>query len=133
MFVNKSTVFDLVEREGKIVTEHVEGRYSKPLFDELRKLASDDAHVITDKFRVYEKLPHYHETVNHSQEEWTRGNVHTNNIEGYWSQLKRSTHGTCHYVSPKYLQTYLDKFSYRYNRRDSDLHMFYHLIVRTVA
>jgi hypothetical protein len=28
-----------------------------------------------------------------------------------------SVHGTFHAVSPKYLQTYLDEFSFRYNHR----------------
>lgn len=33
--------------------------------------------------------------------------IHTNNLEGFWSQLKRSINGTYHSVSPKYLQTYI--------------------------
>ena len=53
--------------------------------------------------------------------EYVRGNTHTNTIEGFWSQFKRSVHGTFHCVSPKHLQAYLDEFSFRYNHRDASL------------
>lgn len=56
------------------------------------------------------------------------GNVHTNTIEGFWSQLKRSINGTYHSVAPKYLQNYVDEFAYRYNLRNSGEHLFHHLV-----
>lgn len=130
---NKSTVFGAVERDGQIATAHIEGRHTGAILGEVRKSVDKNAHIMTDDFPVYRKLNQSHEIINHSKEEWVKGNIHTNNIEGYWSQLKRSIHGTYHYVSPKYLQTYLDEFSYRYNRRHSDLHLFYHLIVKSVS
>ena len=37
--------------------------------------------------------------------------------EGFWSQLKRSMDGAYHVVSPKYLQSYVDEFVFRYNYR----------------
>jgi transposase len=46
------------------------------------------------------------------------GNIHTNTIEGFWSLVKRGIGGVYHAVSHKYLQSYLDEFSFRYNRRD---------------
>jgi ISXO2 transposase-like protein len=58
-----------------------------------------------------------HEAVNHSQEEWVRGNVHTNTIEGVFSLFKRSIVGSYHHLSAKHLHTYLDEFEFRFNRR----------------
>ena len=51
-------------------------------------------------------------------------------IEGFWSQLKRSLDGTHHAVSPKFLQQYVDEFVWRYNRRGETL---FPLLVGEVA
>lgn len=58
-----------------------------------------------------------HESVNHSAEEWVRGDVHTNGIEGVWSLFKRSIVGSYHQISVKHLQSYLDEFEWRHNGR----------------
>jgi hypothetical protein len=65
--------------------------------------------------------------------EYVRGTVHTNSIEGFWSQLKRSINGTFHSVSRKHLQKYVNEFSYRYNRRKSGTPMFLHLVADVAA
>ena len=48
-----------------------------------------------------------------------RGNIHTNNIEAFWSLLKRGVVGTFHQVSKEYLPLYLAEFSYRHNNREN--------------
>ena len=58
-----------------------------------------------------------HERVKHSAGQYVRGAVHTQTIDGFWSQFKRSLNGTYHSVSPKHLQTYLDEFCFRYSHR----------------
>jgi transposase-like protein len=50
---------------------------------------------------------------------YVRGNVHTNNIESFWSLLKRGVVGTYHNVSKDYLPLYLNEFSWRFNNRDN--------------
>ena len=83
--------------------------------------------VISDEYLPYRSLAkegYTHEMVNHGAKEYVRGNAHTNTIEGFWSQLKRSINGTYHAVSPKYLQTYVDEFSYRYNHYSSPEPLF---------
>lgn len=74
-----------------------------------------------------------HGAVNHSKKQWTINDIHTNTIEGFWSQLKRSIHGTYVFVSPKYLQSYLNEFAYRYNHRNVELFdQFLKLVVKRV-
>jgi transposase-like protein len=60
-----------------------------------------------------------HETVNHRAEEWVRGDVHTNSVEGVWSLFKRGIVGSYHQVSAKHLQSYIDEFEWRFNGRDN--------------
>ena len=58
-----------------------------------------------------------HNVVDHGIGEYVRGKAHTNNAEGFFSQLKRSLSGTFHHVSDKHLDRYLAEFDYRYNTR----------------
>ena len=44
-----------------------------------------------------------------------RGDVHTNSIEAFWFNVKRSIKMTHVWVSKKHLQTYLCEFEYLYN------------------
>lgn len=60
-----------------------------------------------------------HEHVVHRNEEWVRGDVHTNGIEGVWSLLKRSVIGSYHQLSEKHLQSYVDEMAWRFNNRDN--------------
>jgi len=60
-----------------------------------------------------------HETVNHRQAEYVRGDVQTNGIENVWSLLDRSIMGAFHHVSAKHLDRYLDERSFRFNNREN--------------
>ena len=59
--------------------------------------------------------------------EYVRGEVHTNNIESFWSLIKRGVVGTYHHVSKDYLPLYLNEFSWRFNNRKNS-EMFADLI-----
>ncbi len=60
-----------------------------------------------------------HEVLNHSIEEYVRGDAHTNSVEGYFSILKRGITGTFHHVSQQHLKRYLAEFDFRYNERQA--------------
>lgn len=117
----KTPVFGAVERKGKIKTKAVKNVKMATLMPLIVAMVSPNSIITTDESNSYNRvktLGHLHETVQHGRGEYVRGEVHTNTIEGFWSQFKRSVHGTFHAISPKYLQTYLDEFSFRYNHRD---------------
>ena len=48
------------------------------------------------------------------------GNVHTNNIENFWSLLKRTLKGTYGSVDPAHLSRYLDEQTFRFNEREDN-------------
>jgi ISXO2-like transposase domain len=53
----------------------------------------------------------------HSHEEYVRGDVHTNTIEGFFSIFKRGMKGIYQHCSEKHLYRYLVEFDHRYNTR----------------
>jgi transposase len=127
----KTPILAAVERKGNIIAKVVGDTKSntiKPFVKENIKLTAE---VKTDEYRPYKslkKLGYNHDTVDHGRKEFVKGNTHTNNLEGFWSQLKRSVNGTYHFVSPKYLQTYVNEFAFRYNRRKSEVPIFQSLV-----
>jgi transposase len=119
-FDNKEIVFGAVERYGRISAHKVKTAGTRILIPKINENVDLKATIYTDEWRSYKGLTKRgfsHTTVNHSALEYVRGNVHTNTIEGFWSQLKRSIDGTYHAVSPKYLQSYVDQFVFYYNLR----------------
>lgn len=59
-------------------------------------------------------------SVNHSLQEFARGDVHTNGIESFWSMLKRAHKGAFHKISRKHLHRYVAEFAGRHNIRPLD-------------
>lgn len=113
-------VMALVERGGKARAEVIENVSGKTLHRVLSANASRDSALMTDDYRAYQRPGRAfasHETVNHSVEEWVRGNVHTNTVEGYFSVFKRGMKGVYQHCSETHLQRYLDEFSFRYSYR----------------
>jgi hypothetical protein len=49
-------------------------------------------------------------------------------LKGSWSLVKRGIGGVYHSVSKKYLQTYLDEYSFSYNRQNEGQPMFTSLL-----
>ena len=125
---SKKTIFGMVERGGMIKAKVVVNAKRIKVLPLIREHIEIGTEVMSDKLHAYRILPELgypHQSVNHTRQEWTRGKVYTNTIEGFWSQLKRSLNGTYHMVSPKYLQSYVNEFSWRYNQRKNPVPAFY--------
>lgn len=122
-FSNKTAVIGIVEKKKGIgqvkafTTQQANATVTLPF---LRTNIAADSILHTDESRIYSRVKRdfTHKFVNHSKLEYVRSGIHTNTIEGFWGQLKRSLDGTYHCVSPKYLQLYVNEFVYRYNHRD---------------
>ena len=127
----KTIIVGAVER-GKGVAPFVVSRADAEAVENLATVTTDkSAKIVTDEYSAYhglKRMGYDHEVVNHRRKEWARGEAHTNTIEGFWSQIKRSIDGTHHYVSAKHLQKYADEHAFRYNRRRSSTPMFSHLV-----
>ena len=83
--------------------------------------------IYTDEAAAYTPLGakgYYHRRINHSAKVYVDGDIHTNTIEGFWSTVKGGLRGVYHSVSAKWLQSYLDEYSFRYNHREGNAGMF---------
>ena len=96
--VGKAAVFSMVERGGQVRSMHLANVTEKTLRPILLAHVDDKSVIFTDDAGVYRKLNNdfAHDVVNHSADEYVRGTVHTNTIEGYFSILKRGITGTYH-------------------------------------
>ena len=119
-----TTVMGVVERKGRIVArvQPVSIAATSAL---VKEFVMPETMIFTDEGSAYNALPrlesmgYEHKRINHSAKVYVAGEVHTNTIEGFWSLVKRGIGGVYHSVSAKYLQSYLNEYSFRYNRRDS--------------
>lgn len=119
-FQHKMAVMSLVERKGKARSFPVPDVYSATLLPILKKNISKTATVMTDTAWIYGSLPiHFarHGTVNHTADEYVRGDAHTNTIEGFFSIFKRGMKGVYQHCSEGHLHRYLVEFDFRYSNR----------------
>ncbi|MBS1593586.1 MAG: IS1595 family transposase [Bacteroidetes bacterium] len=115
----KTPVLGVIERGGKVRTRKAIDTSSKSINPFILANVALGSEVKTDEWFGYNRLAsvYQHTRVNHSSGEYVIGDTHTNNIEGFWSQLKRSVYGCYHSVSAKHLQQYADESAFRYNTR----------------
>ena len=120
---NKTIVVGAKQRGGEIRMRVADNNNRKTLHGFIREHVADDAEAIyTDEWAAYRGIVDAntrHETVNHRAEEWVRGPVHTNSIEGTWSLFNRALVGSYHQVQRKHLDRYLDEVEWRQNNRDN--------------
>ena len=129
---NKTGVLGMVERDGDIMTHVIPNVKTKTLMPLITENVEQGSTISTDELRTYSNLRKYgykHGSVRHSIQQWKNGIHHTNSIEGFWSQLKRSINGTHVHVSRKHLPKYLGEFEYRYNMRGNPEAMFSRLLL----
>jgi len=127
----KTPVVGIVERKGRAVARATSDITGATLMGLVREHVLPESMIYTDELKTYggiealrdkasieKPLGYRHRRINHSAKVYVIGDIHTNSVEGFWSLIKRGIGGVYHSVSQKYLQSYLDEYSFRYNRRD---------------
>jgi len=118
----KQAVFGLFERGRGVVlaflVPDVKGRTLRPIV--LRHVERGSA-VYSDGYQFYQTLPrdgYAHEFVDHNRNEYARGAVTSNGIEGFWGILKRrlAVKGG---VQRRYLHLFVAEECWRYNHRNA--------------
>lgn len=118
---DKTAVLGLLQRDGKVLTFVIPSTGSDILQPIMVDHVANGSTIITDYYRSYIGLD---ESYNHirvkpdAETFKTDREIHTNNIEGFWSTFKRGYIGIYHFMSPKHLHRYTSEFGYRYNNRE---------------
>ncbi len=130
----KTIVVGLIERNGKAVAKVTPNAKKETILPMIVEHVPNSTTVIyTDEYSPYRTLPklgYTHKVVQHAAQNYVSSEAHTNNIENFWSQVKRGIDGAHHSVSPKYLQDYVDSYLFRFNRRNDETPMFESLLDR---
>ena len=132
----KTIVMGLVQRQGRIMAQIVPDVKSRTLLPIIKEKVLQKSIIYTDELHSYDRIPemgYQHKRVHHESKVYVMGDAHTNTIEGFWSLVKRGISGVNHAVSAKYLQDYLNEYSFRYNRRQDEQPMFESFLSQVVA
>lgn len=116
----KNTVLTLVERGGRARSFHVESTTVSQIVPIVRDNIKRETRLMTDEARHYLAVGREfaeHSAVEHGKDEYVRGDIHTNTVEGYYSIFKRGMRGTYQHCGEKHLHRYLAEFDFRYNNR----------------
>jgi transposase len=130
---DKTPVFGMVEREGRVVAKVTPDIKAKTVYPIIHERVLPSSIIYSEEYPMYDRLAtqtngYDHRRIRHAEKVYVMGDIHTNTIEGFWSLIKRGIGGVYHSVSTKYLQSYLDEYSFRYNRRFSEEPMFISLL-----
>lgn len=125
---NKKPILGMVERSGRMKALVIDNVQAKTVIPEINKRVLPKSIVYTDEGRWYNTLQgerrYQHRRINHSAGVYVMGDIYTNTIEGFWSLIKHGIGGVYHSVSHKFLQSYLDEYSFRYSHRNDVEPMF---------
>lgn len=132
----KIPVLGIAERGGRVHLQKISNAQAesiKPVLDANLSLESDK--IITDSASVYGWLlpAEKHEKVSHKDELRETGELSAKTIEGAFSLFKRGVIGSYHKLSKDHLDSYLQEFSWRYNRRGMQPWMFSTLLRELVT
>ncbi|MFT3883401.1 MAG: IS1595 family transposase [Gemmatales bacterium] len=119
----KTPVVALVDRSGGLRAQSVQRVTSRNLKKVIDQHVKKEATLMTDELNAYKPIgKEYagHQTVNHSEGEYSRDGINCNSAESFFATLKRGIHGVFHHVSKQHLDRYCGEFAYRWTNRKVD-------------
>lgn len=113
---DKATIWGAIERNGYLITKVIPDVKRKTLEPRIRANVEEGSNVYTDELLSYKSLSKWynHEIVIHRNKQYVNDKASTNTIESRWLGLKNVIR-THRWVSKKYLQSYVDGFTFYSN------------------
>jgi transposase-like protein len=127
----KIAILGIAERGGRVYLQRISNAKAesiKPILKE--KVSPNTKQIVTDGSPTYwNVIPtivpvSQHKIINHKEELEEFGELSAKTIEGAFSLFKRGVIGSYHHLSEDHLDSYLQEFSWRYNRRKMQPFMF---------
>jgi transposase-like protein len=133
---NKIKILGIAERYGRVHMQVIsDGKAAtlKPIFD--AKLHPDTKKFVTDAAPAYSSLlpKEKHQETSHKDDLLEKGFVANQTVENAISLFKRGLVGSYHKLSKDHLDSYLQEFCWRYNRRDMQPFIFETLLRELVT
>jgi len=119
-WAHKNVVLTLVERGGSARSFHVDGTRVVDIAPVVKANLKRETSLMTEEGAHYTVVGREfgsHQSVNHNRDEYVRGEVHTNTVEGFYSIFKRGMKGVYQHCAEKHLHRYLSEFDFRYSNR----------------
>jgi transposase-like protein len=95
---HKNAVLSLIDRNSEQVRSfHIDGTSAADIVPIIKANVAKETAMMTDEGGHYFTLgAHFasHESVSHKADEYVRGDVHTNTVEGYYSVFKKGMKGS---------------------------------------
>jgi transposase len=118
----KIAVVGMMEKDGRVKTELIRDHYKSgdSIGDIVKNNVDPNSTLVTDGAKAYVNMDlHFskHVIINHHKDEYVKDGFSTNNIENYWSTLKRMIKGTHIHVSREHFLKYANENSFRYMHR----------------
>jgi len=107
--LDKTIIFGITQRDGKLVAKKVANVKSSTLIPIIKDNVVPNAIIYTDEYPSYNRLNKegfIHQVINHADKVYVINDCHINNIEGFWSLLKRGINGVYHSVSSKHVDSH---------------------------
>lgn len=116
----KQPILVMVERAGIVRAQTIDNDRYESIAPVVTRHVDKDSYLMTDQHQVYQKLgTQYagHSFVNHSNQEYARGEVHNNTAESFNAIVERAKQGVFHWLSKQHLQRYVNEIVFRWNHR----------------
>ncbi|MEN9626158.1 MAG: hypothetical protein RL557_486 [archaeon] len=120
---NKTIVFGILERKGKIYTKIVENVSAEKLMNEIQNKTLKGSVFYTDGWKSYASLEQYgkHNIIDHDKELVDKNHNHINGIEGFWSFAKERFH-KYHGIDKQNYPLYVKEMEFRFNHRNDNIY-----------
>jgi len=119
----KQGVLVMVERHGVVRTELIDSASVKHIQPHVERHVDKDSYLMTDQNAAYKAIAAKyagHSYVNHSDDEFARGEVHNNTAESFNAILERTKNGVFHWLSKEHMKRYLNEVAFRWNHRQPE-------------
>ena len=132
---NKTIVFGILERKGKIYTKIVENVSAEILMNEIQNKTLKGSVFYTDGWKSYASLEQYgkHNIIDHDKELVDKNHNHINGIEGFWSFAKERFH-KYHGIDKENYPLYVKEMEFRFNHRnESVFNLLFNICIRRLV